>query len=331
MTIIYVASDKPGSGKTALSTSLSVLFAKQGLSSAVFKLTESAEEKEIFTQHQLQFSSLLTSKNILDSIELPEDFSVQGLINQLNEQTKDFNVLIVEAPNYQALDDIAKIARNLNASILKIVNYSPSLNLETFQVWSSAFDGIKSHFLINNATKYSNHSIETNLLAPSESLSNQILGVIPENRTLLGLTIDTILNLINGEIIDFNNAPDQSHLIKHFMVGGWSLDPGELYFGLLNNKAAIIKGDRPDMQMAALSTNTSCLILTGGMQPNNYVHLQAEDKGIPIILTNHDTVSTMEMLNDSQNYSAFDHPEKLDKFVDLLEQNIDTKSILKLI
>ena len=104
-----------------------------------------------------------------------------------------------------------------------------------------------------------------------------------------------------------------------------------MYFGLLEQKAAIIRGDRPDMQMAALSTKTACLILTGGFSPNQYVVLQAEDKGVPIIVTNQDTIATMELLNNVESFSRFDHSEKLKEFVDLIEMNIDTKSILELI
>jgi len=331
MTVIYVASDKPGSGKTALSASLCVLFNKQGLNSAVYKLTSSEAEKEIFNQHMQDFSKLLDSKNVLDSINLPEIFTDQDLIESLKQQEKKLDVLILEAPSSQTPDDIAKTAKTLNSSIIKIVNYSPSITIDSFQKLGETFSGIKFSFLINNATKYSSHAIQTDFLEPSIAVSDRILGVVPENRALLGINIDTISSLVDGQIIDFNSPPDHNHTVNHFMVGGWSLDAGELYFGLLDRKAAIIKGDRPDMQMAALSTDTSCLILTGGSSPNQYVVLQAEDKGVPIIVTNNDTVSTMELLNKAENHSRFDHPEKLGEFLRLIEKHVDTNSIFELV
>ena len=331
MTVLYVASDKPASGKTALCSSLSVLFNKHGLSSAVYKLISSQEDEEIFSQHLENFSKLLNPKNVLDSINLPKQFTIEDLVKPLKKEEENFDVLIIEAPSSQTPTDVAKTAKILDSHVLEIINFSPDMDIIDLENLCDTFSNIKFNFLINNVTKHSGHSLQKDFLDPSVPISNQILGGVPEKRSLIGISIDSIVNLVDGHIIDFNNPADHNQLINHFMVGGWSLDAGELYFGLLEQKAAIIRGDRPDMQMAALSTKTSCLILTGGFSPNQYVVLQAEDKGVTIIVTNQDTIATMELLNNVESFSRFDHSEKLKEFVDLIEMNIDTKSILELI
>ena len=65
-------------------------------------------------------------------------------------------------------------------------------------------------------------------------------------------------------------------------MGGWGLDAGELYFGLRESKAVIVRGDRPDMQMAALTTPTTCMLLTQGIEPIEYVRNEAELEEVPI-------------------------------------------------
>ena len=117
-------------------------------------------------------------------------------------------------------------------------------------------------------------------------------------------------------------------LVEHFMVGGMGLDSGLEYFGLHDNKATIVRGDRPDIQMAALKTPTSCMVLTNGIGPIEYVLNEAEVEEIPLILTKSHTLDVMEAFGSAVNMARFDHPSKLVQFEELVSQNIDIETIL---
>ena len=65
---------------------------------------------------------------------------------------------------------------------------------------------------------------------------------------------------LGGEIV---NCPERSEeLVENLMLGALSVDSGLDYFRRKTNKAVIARGDRPDLQMAALETSTKCLILS---------------------------------------------------------------------
>ena len=75
------------------------------------------------------------------------------------------------------------------------------------------------------------------------------------------------------------------------------MDEGALYFSTKDNKAVITRGDRPDLQMSALSTETACLIMTKGIKPIEYVEYAAQEEGVSIVVVDKDTISTLESLN----------------------------------
>ncbi|MFM7910140.1 MAG: DRTGG domain-containing protein, partial [Microcystis sp.] len=58
-------------------------------------------------------------------------------------------------------------------------------------------------------------------------------------------------------------------------------------------------GDRTDLQLAALETSTTCLILTGSISPDPLILGRAEDLEVPILSVNLDTLSTVEIVDQA--------------------------------
>ena len=59
-----------------------------------------------------------------------------------------------------------------------------------------------------------------------------------------------------------------------------------------------MRGDRPDVQMSALTTSTQCLVLTGGIDPIEYVLYEAELEEVPIAVVPSETLDAMAALDD---------------------------------
>ena len=113
------------------------------------------------------------------------------------------------------------------------------------------------------------------------------------------------------------------------MVGGMGMDPGELYFGTKNNKAVIVRGDRPDVQLSALNTSTSCLVLTNGIEPIEYVKYEAELEKTPVMVVETNTLQTMDILNTLMDNTKFDHISKLLEFSQLLDSHLDLPNLYR--
>jgi len=93
-------------------------------------------------------------------------------------------------------------------------------------------------------------------------------------------------------------------------------------------KAVIMGGDRADMAVTALETDTSCLILTGNLFPPAQVLSLADEKNVPVILVPYDTYTTVEKLNEFKMYAHLE-PEKIETWKKLIEENINWKEILE--
>ena len=160
-------------------------------------------------------------------------------------------------------DDIARSASALESSLLGVV--------------------------INMVTRYKHDYVQSQIAPPLESQGIKTLAVIPEDRTLLAPTVSQIASHLAGEFVV--GDPDRDDLIERVLIGGNILDWGETYFGRHENKAVIVRGDRPDIQMAALNTSTACLVLTGGHDLNQYIQLQADSQDVPVLVLESDTLT----------------------------------------
>ena len=123
----------------------------------------------------------------------------------------------------------------------------------------------------------------------------------------------------------------EDKLIDYFLIGGMGLDPGISYFATRNRKAAIIRGDRPDLQMASLETDPECLILTNGIEPIEYVKYEAEEKDTPVYVVEKSTQEIMAVLNEIQSTVNFNHSEKIEVFADSFSKYVNIEPISKII
>jgi len=172
-----------------------------------------------------------------------------------------------------------------------------------------------------------NKTPRSRLSAQFEQGGVDILGVLPEDRILLSLTVGELAEHIGGEIL--NSADRASEPVEDFMLGAMTLDSGLDYFGRKDGKAVVVRGERSDMQLAALETSTRCLVLSGGVSPGHIVLHKAEDKGIPIILTSGDTVSTVNSIELALGRGKFNQEKKLPRLTEIMEQQFNFKALYK--
>ncbi len=179
--------------------------------------------------------------------------------------------------------------------------------------------------LINCLTAYGRTEAVDKIIPSFQDSDVQVLGLIPEDRTLLSLTVGQISELLGGRF--FTGAEYSARLVENFMVGGFGMDPGEYIFSTRNKKAVIVRGDRPDVQMSALQTEMQCFIFTRGMEPIEYVKYECDEEEVAGIIVDMDTIETMKAVGPLQLHARFDHPDKLDKAKKLLADVTDVKTI----
>jgi BioD-like phosphotransacetylase family protein len=113
------------------------------------------------------------------------------------------------------------------------------------------------------------------------------------------------------------------------MVGAMTEESALRRFRKQPNKAVITGGDRTDIQLAAMETSTTCLILTGNLHPSNLIIKQAEAMNVPILLVPGNTMETIESLDSIFGKTRLGQKEKLDKFMGYVKENLDLKRLDK--
>ena len=325
--VLYVTSDRDGTGKTAVCAALARTLADAGKSAAVFKPFASGGDRPDTDADS--YRTLLNETAGNWPVGLPteglSDSLVKQVVSMADEASDGADVLIAEGSTDLSHDDSTKLVEALDAVVLAVIGYRRDLSADDLAIWSERHgDGLVG-FVVNGLTRYVGTEFAEGLLSEAESRGLLVLGVVPEDRRLLGVTVAQLADHLDGDFVVDGNGP--SGLVEHLMVGGLGMDPGEFHFGLRENKAVIVRGDRPDIQMAALGTSTACMVLTKGIAPIEYVKYEAEQEEVPVMVVSTDTLTTMDAVAGLIDGARFDHPLKLEMYRDLLKQHVDLTAL----
>ncbi len=314
LAILYVASDRPGVGKTALCAALAHELRQHGKNAAVFKpvAASAGDDPDVAAYRELLGQS--------QAPEGPAD--VETSVAQLAERN---DVVLVEGTSSAADNDAAKLTEALDAKVIAVARYGPDLDADDLAAFKATFGDRLIGFVVNSLTRYQGTSYKTELAPSIQARGLVPLGAIFEDRRLLGVTVGDLATHLDATYLNVCNSDDA--LVEHVMVGGMGLDSGEMYFGLRQHKAVVVRGDRPDIQMSALATPTACMVLANGIEPIEYVLNEAAQEEVPLISVQTDTLGTMESMNGLLDRARFDHPAKLERFVELLDEHVDTAAI----
>lgn len=159
--------------------------------------------------------------------------------------------------------------------------------------------------------------------------SVKVWGVVPaQAKKALAPSAREAATWLNGEILVEAGLNRQ---MFHLTVGAMTPEQALRYFRRKTGKAVITGGDRADICLAALETDTSCLILTGNIYPSVSVLSKAEEMEVPVILVPYDTLTTIQIYQEAEARETT-HPRTLQHSKDLasyLKEHIDFDKMLK--
>jgi len=160
-----------------------------------------------------------------------------------------------------------------------------------------------------------------------ESKGIKVLGCVPHIPEMTYFTVKEVAEALSANVLVGEGHMDR--VVEGVFIGAMTMETALKYMRRHRRKAIITGGDRSDIQLAALSTDTSCLILTGGMYPANQVVSRAYEKGVPILVTRYDTLATSEMV---EHLIARIEPQDAEK-VRLVEKaiadNVDLEAVFR--
>jgi hypothetical protein len=158
-----------------------------------------------------------------------------------------------------------------------------------------------------------------------EKKNISVFGVLPEVRGLSALTVGELITLLDAEVLTKYQRSEA--LVENLTVGAMTADAALSRFRRSSNKAVITGGDRTDIQLAALETSTTCLILTGNLRPSPLVIKQAEEFGIAVLLVRTNTMETIEQIEKFFGKTRLAQATKLKQFQTLLDAHLDKERL----
>ena len=242
------------------------------------------------------------------------------IILNASDPLKGRDIVLVEAmPGKKA----SNAAKGMKAKIIAVEAYTGQIlkNSKVYKEFGESFLGV----IINKVPQSQLKRVKEEAAGKYGAGGIKVLGVIPENRALLAMTVGELAECIQGKIL--NNADKSGELVENYMLGAMVVDSGLDYFGRKKNKAAVIRQDRLDMQLAALETPTSCLVLSGSNKSPFYNVLnKAESRGIPIITTETNVNDIVTSIEKALVKPSLDQEKKLIKLAEIVKQNLDIKA-----
>jgi hypothetical protein len=215
-----------------------------------------------------------------------------------------------------------QVADLLKAQTLVLVPYDHDLQLLDDLITARARLGKSLVGAVINRVPAQRMDFVQNQAKPFvERHSVPVFAVLPRQRVLLSVSVAELSDKLSGEVLCSHQAVGE--LVENLMVGAMSVDSALTYFRRKANKAVITGGDRPDIQLAALETSTRCLILTGNIRPSPLILGRAEESGVPIILTRHDTMTAVQIIETFFGKTRFHQEKKVDSFEKLLSEHMD--------
>lgn len=349
LTAILITSSERYSGKSSVLVGLALEMRERGLSVGYMKPVGSypikvnndkVDEDAYFVREALRLEDavsdispyFLTWDNLTRYMRKQPANPLAKIRDSYGRLASDKDVMILEGAqnflhgrilNLSALE----IAEALDARVLLLDTFNEELSVDRML---SANDFFGKYFLgaVLNWVPPRRIDFTRNLMARYMTERGiNLFGSIPIDRVLRSITVSDLANGLNGTIICANDKGDE--LIESMMVGAMGQDQALRLFRKQANKVVITGGDRSDIQLAALETPTKSLILTGGHRPSPLVLGQAEEIGVPIILVDYDTATTVEMVESAIGHQKVHSPKKIERIRGFIKDGLDLDLMLE--
>ena len=354
MKTILVTATEESTGKTAVALALAELAAERGLSVGYMKpkgtrlqsnVGKTLDEDPMLARELL---GLDAEMHDLEPVVYSPTFIEQAIKgredpDELREQVRESfdslaegkDLMIIEGGGKLTTGGIvgltdADVADLLDAEVLLLSKYSQAGDVDDVLAAAEDVRATGEDRLLGvlfNAVQEGNFdSLDTEVVPFLEGRNVPVLGVVPREQSLAGVTVDGLAEELSAE--QLNSAPGDA-FVERFLVGAMSGDSALRHLRRTKDAALVTGGDRPDLQRVALEApGVKCLILTGGYRPPGAVIGKAEEKGVPVLLVQSDTLTTVERAEDVIRSGRTRDAETVETMAELLHDHADVEAIV---
>ena len=349
---LYVTSaSKDSIGKTALCLGLALNFKDLGLKVGYFKPIGWGNVKEgdrfidsdaLLMKYALKLREkaevlnpiALGYRYLETCLEVDRQSLLKKLRDAYSEVSKDKDLMIIESLRELCLGwsidlSAVKIANILQSHILFVSSTCRDEALDEIlcNAYHSKTEGAKHMGVVFNSVREESEERIKRLVVPLlEKRNLHVWGVIPYHSTITAPTVEELVKVLNGEVLV--GEENLSNVVEGFLIGAMRPESAISYFRRYPRKAVITGGDRPDIALAAMETDTSAIILTGNLHPRVRVLAKAKEKGIPIVLVSYDTYTTVQKVQEISGKIKAGDTKRINLAKELVKEHVDFKGLL---
>ena len=246
-------------------------------------------------------------------------------------EVQDSNLVLLEGPGTLAEGQLfglslLQMAQALNAKTLLVARYHSALVIESILDAQRQLGDRLLGVLINDVPDNERAMVQDTVAPFLEKQGIPIFGVLPQSSVLRSVSVGEIVHQLNAEILC---CPDRMDLmVESLTIGAMNVNSALKYFRKAHNMAVVTGGDRTDLQLAALETSTHCLILTGHLPPTDTVRQRAEDLEIPVLSVDLDTLTTVEIIDQTFGQVRLHEAIKVECVRELMAEYFDLERFM---
>jgi hypothetical protein len=221
------------------------------------------------------------------------------------------------------------VANLLDARVVLVARYEDPVDVDAVLSAADHLGDRLEGVLFNVVPDASIDGLRSDVVPFLESRGITVFGALPRVRELAGVTVADLVDELGGRVLT-TDAPTDA-FVERFTVGAMSADDALHQFRRTRDAAVITGGDRPEIHSAALEApGIKCLVLTGGFEPPSAVLGRAEEAGVPVVLVQSDTITTVERCEGVIRSGRARDQRTVERMRSLLVDGADADGILSL-
>ncbi|MEX1023084.1 MAG: DRTGG domain-containing protein [Dehalococcoidia bacterium] len=153
---------------------------------------------------------------------------------------------------------------------------------------------------------------------------------IAEDRLLAAPTVGRLIEASGARVL--SRSEDGDHAIcENLVVAPISHDAADAHFKRFPHRAVVTRVEKVDLALAAMLTESECLILTGGEEPSPYLlDRAASTRRTTLLLAAEGTVATLRDIEGVFGSVPFSHEAKVERIGGLLRTALDDATLAAL-
>jgi uncharacterized protein len=330
---ILVGSTTPYSGKSSLLLSLGLQLQRQEFGLGYLKPLSQGEppvdEDTRFLAQQWNIVVpdplvFISPQTLLERLRGNDQTNYQDLLKeQLHRVGAEADFLFIEGGGTATEGklfglSLKQMATVLDAPVILVVRYQAGKTIEGVLDVQEQLQGHPLSVIFNEVPEAQHSYVQEQLAPLFEARGMPVLGVLPLDPILHSVSVAELVERLGAEVLCCENSLDL--LVEQVNIGAMNVSSALKYFRKNNQKVVVTGGDRTDIQLAALQTATNCLVLTGQLRPTPLILARAQQMQVPILCVAHDTLTTVQIINQAFEYARFQQEAKTECMVTMMEQ-----------